>query len=496
MLDADPVRRVTNGSSDAATRLAKPRQGHVRPEGAPLNFEAQAGAGEFDVVMQEFELGVVPHPRPDDPRSRPVGKGAQRGDLEEDRVVAAGGRPERGAEAIDERLVDFAEKADGCVESIRIDPPFARSGGAQRRGQRCEVAANVRGRVDGDEAAHAGSWPPSPRADKVAGLAGARALRGTPTRGELSRMRLTAGVLRATALLLAAACGPAPAPLLPPPYTGNVTIIAHRGASGHEPEHTIASYDKAIALGAHYIEQDLQRTADGMLVVMHDETLDRTIRGPECRGRVSAITWKALRRCDAGSWFGERYPDKARLNLRDLHPLALTELFARYRDTVRYYIETKKPEEARGMERQLLDALRAASLGEEAAREWRVVIQSFSDASLRTVKAMEPQWPLVQLLEKLPAGRDVGALMDSVSAYADGVGPNRLDVDSAFVAAAHERCLVVHPYTVDIEEDMRKLARAGVDGMFTDYPDRLRVVLGGLGPTRAGFPARCPRRPR
>ena len=294
---------------------------------------------------------------------------------------------------------------------------------------------------------------------------------------------------------MAAACGPAPAPILPPPYTGNVTIIAHRGASGHEPEHTIAAYDRAIALGAHYIEQDLQRTADKILVVMHDETLGRTIRGPECRGAVQDLTWRALRRCDAGTWFGERFPDRARLNLRDLHPLALAELFARYRDTVRYYIETKKPEDARGMERQLLDAMAAGGLGDAAARDWRVVIQSFSDGSLRTVKAMDPRWPLVQLLERLPAGHDLGALMDSIATYADGVGPHRLDVDSAFVDAAHAQCLVVHPYTVNVEEDMRRLARAGVDGMFTDFPDRLRGVLGTLGPTRAGFPARCPRRP-
>ena len=148
------------------------------------------------------------------------------------------------------------------------------------------------------------------------------------------------------------------------------------------------------------------------------------------------------------------------------------------------------------MERQLLEALAAAGLGETAARDWGVVIQSFSDASLRTVKAMDPKWPRVQLLEKLPAAANVGPLLDSVAAYADGVGPNRLDVDSAFVAAAQARCLVVHPYTVNVDDDMRKLARAGVDGMFTDYPDRLRVVLGGLGPTRAGFPVRCPKRPR
>ena len=321
-------------------------------------------------------------------------------------------------------------------------------------------------------------------------------LRVMPPGGELSAMYPFARSFVAAALACASSCNVPPrGPIIPPPYTGNVTIIGHRGASGHAPEHTWSSYDAARQMGAHYIEQDLQRTSDRVLVILHDETMDRTLRGSECKGPVRALAWRLMRRCDAGTWFNERFADKARRDYRDEHPIALTELFARYRDSVRYYIETKQPEEAPGMERQLLEAIHAAGFGQAEARAWRIVIQSFSSASLRIVRASDKQWPLVQLLERLPAERDVRTLMDTTAEYANGVGPNRLDVDSAFVAAAHARCLVVHPYTVNSEEEMKRLARAGVDGMFTDYPDVLRKVLASLGPTRAPWPTECPKLP-
>src|SRR4051812_8979102 len=95
---------------------------------------------------------------------------------------------------------------------------------------------------------------------------------------------------------------------LPPPPA--VAIIAHRGASGHAPEHTFAAYDRAVHFGADYLEQDLQVTADGELVVLHDATLDRTTDGA---GQVDEHTLAELRALDAGAWFapgfsGQRVP--------------------------------------------------------------------------------------------------------------------------------------------------------------------------------------------
>ena len=90
-------------------------------------------------------------------------------------------------------------------------------------------------------------------------------------------------------------------------------VIAHRGASAYAPEHTFAAYDLAVEQGADYIEQDLQLTADGELVVMHDETLDRTARGPaeSCSGLVRTKTVAQLQQCDVGSWFNTAHPESA-----------------------------------------------------------------------------------------------------------------------------------------------------------------------------------------
>lgn len=297
--------------------------------------------------------------------------------------------------------------------------------------------------------------------------------------------------------LLAAlvACGPPATPKVPAPYVSDVTIIGHRGASGLAPEHTLASYALALQLGAAYIEQDLQRTKDGVLVILHDTTLDRTMRGPlpSCSGRVADRTIDELRRCDAGTWFNDHVPERARREYTRERIVTLDELFTRYRDSVRYYIETKNPEDAPGMERELVAMLDRFRLREPAAHEGRVLIQSFSARSLRTVRAIDPRLPLIQLMERVPREADLHAIFDSVATYAQGVGPNRLDVDDAFVAAAHARCLIVHPYTVNIEDDMRRLARAGADGMFTDFPGRLRAVLAQLGRTRTPLATRCPR---
>ena len=105
-------------------------------------------------------------------------------------------------------------------------------------------------------------------------------------------------------------------------------VVAHRGASGTRPEHTFAAYDRAIALGADYIEQDLQVTSDGVLVDMHDGTLNRTTRGAaeNCTGNVNSKTLAQIKTCSAGSWFGPEYVDEK--------VPTLEELFQRYGKTV------------------------------------------------------------------------------------------------------------------------------------------------------------------
>ena len=125
---------------------------------------------------------------------------------------------------------------------------------------------------------------------------------------------------------------------------GPVLNIGHRGASAYAPEHTFAAYDLALEQGADYIEIDLQMTADGVLVAMHDKTLNRTADAPEgvpeqyCRGLVSKKTLEQIKMCDAGSWFGTEYAGE--------QIPTLEEIFERYGTSVNYYIETKNPDAA------------------------------------------------------------------------------------------------------------------------------------------------------
>jgi glycerophosphoryl diester phosphodiesterase len=278
------------------------------------------------------------------------------------------------------------------------------------------------------------------------------------------------------------------------PADAPVLNVGHRGASGYAPEHTIPSYDLALELGADYIEQDLQLTKDGVLVAMHDETLDRTARGPKnnCTGPVIEKTLAQVKTCDVGSWFNEAFPQYARPEYVGLKVPTLEEIFRRYGKSVNYYIETKNPESAPGMEEELLRLMNKYGLTQPAAEHWQVLIQSFSPASLQKIHATDPSLPLIQLYDSTETSASIAASLDVTRSYAVGIGPSKTDVDDSLVAAAHARCLDVHPYTVNEKQEMRALISLGVDGMFTNFPDRLDEVLGknaARGTTGAGLAA-------
>ena len=112
-----------------------------------------------------------------------------------------------------------------------------------------------------------------------------------------------------------------------------------------------------------------------------------------------------------------------------------------------------------------------------AARSWQVVIQSFSALSLEKIHALDPSLPLIQLTSLLSPGPDLEASLDAIATYAVGVGPLAANI-AAVVPPAHDRCLSVHPYTVNVPATMTTLVGLGVDGMFTNLPDVLDAVLG------------------
>jgi len=289
------------------------------------------------------------------------------------------------------------------------------------------------------------------------------------------RSLFAAAAIAAVALAL-----PAVAAAKPAPADEQVLNIGHRGASGLAPEHTFAAYDLALKQGADYIEQDLQQTSDGTLVVLHDETLDRTARGPaeNCTGLVATKTLEQIKTCDVGSWFNERYPERAREEYVGLQIPTLEEVLRRYRHRTNYYIETKNPDKAEAMEERLVALLEEYHLLRPAQRRWQVLVQSFSPASLLKVQNLAPGLPLVQLFSSRETSESIQARLDAVSDYAVGIGPSKTDVDADLVRAAHARCLDVHPYTLEDPGEMRALIDLGVDGMFANFPARLDEVLG------------------
>jgi glycerophosphoryl diester phosphodiesterase len=235
-----------------------------------------------------------------------------------------------------------------------------------------------------------------------------------------------------------------------------VFIIGHRGASGHAPENTLAAFKKAVALGATFIETDLQLSRDARFVAIHDDTLDRTTNG---QGKVHDQTLAALRRLDTGSWFGSEYAGERVPTLEEILE------FSKKNDIV-FYLELK-PSGSWGGEHALIGALRES--GEVA----RVLVISFDPAILASLRKIEPTLMTGvlydgQLPDPLKTAVEVGARQ--LVARADLVTP-------AMIVEARKRDLQVVCWTVNHPAHIRLLMAAGVDGIMSDYPDRLVAAL-------------------
>ena len=228
--------------------------------------------------------------------------------------------------------------------------------------------------------------------------------------------------------------------------------IAHRGASGYAPENTFAAFRRATALGAGFIETDLQLSRDARLVAIHDATVNRTTNG---QGAVHDMTLAELRRLDAGSWFGSEFAGERIPTIEEILE------FANKHDVV-FYLEMK-PSGSWGGEHALISALRES--GEIA----RTVVISFDPAILAGVRKIEPTLMTGLLFEghipnPLDKASEIGARQLAVRG--DLVTPRLLK-------EARGRDLQVVCWTVNHPGHMRLLVQAGVDGIISDYPDRL-----------------------
>jgi glycerophosphoryl diester phosphodiesterase len=233
-------------------------------------------------------------------------------------------------------------------------------------------------------------------------------------------------------------------------------IIAHRGASGHAPENTLGAFSRAVELGAGFIETDLRLSRDLQFVAIHDGTLERTTNG---RGAVSDCTLAELRQLDAGQWFdrgyrGERIPE-------------LEEILAfGHKHDVVFYLEIKY-DAAWGMHHALVAALRNA---ESAAR---TVVLSSDPATLVALRRLDSSIMMGLLAEEgkpdfVKASLDAGARQMCLRSTL---------VTPDLVQQAHQSDLHVIAWTVNSADEMRSMMTTGVDGIMTDFPDRLRAVI-------------------
>jgi glycerophosphoryl diester phosphodiesterase len=281
-------------------------------------------------------------------------------------------------------------------------------------------------------------------------------------------------------------------------YTKPKTNVAHRGASAYAPEHTLAAYQLAIEMGADYVEQDLAVTRDGVLICLHDASLERTtnveevfpdravsisLEGKTRRAWVANdFTLAEIKRLDAGSWFnakftGEKVP-------------TFDEAVALVKGKAGLFPELKTPEIYEGRKVEF-EQLVAAALdkhglrGAKADPKTPVILQTFGQASARELAKMQIGVPVVLLLEyeaRLQSADQVKAWKGIVQ----GFGPTKRIVmeNPDFVKWAHAEGMTVTPYTFrqsdplksgfrEVSEEMSHfLYRLGVDALFTDNPDK------------------------
>lgn len=235
-------------------------------------------------------------------------------------------------------------------------------------------------------------------------------------------------------------------------------IIGHRGAAGEAPENTLASFELAVRQGADGIELDVHLTADGEVVVCHDHTVNRTTDG---QGRIDQMTVEQIKRLDAGCRYNERFRGQ-RIPL-------LSEVFAAMPAHVMINVEIKCGYSGKLSER-LLELLAAYG------RLETTVLSSFSHKVLHRLKQDEPAIRVgllyvADLVRHTALAETAGMEVYSLHPHYQSIGPE--DVAEA------KRCgLHVYPYTINEPEQLRQAVQAGCSGIITDFPARLKAILG------------------
>jgi len=237
-------------------------------------------------------------------------------------------------------------------------------------------------------------------------------------------------------------------------------IFAHRGASAHAPENTLAAFKLALERGADGVELDAKLTTDGQVVVIHDQTVRRTT-GAE--GVVRQMSLAQLKALDAGSFFGQQFAGE---------PIpTLGEVFAAVGQRTLINVEITNYT-------SVWDALpdRIADLVEEYGLQERVIFSSFHPSNLLRIRRRLPHTPAALLTQEGGAGRLLRGWLGRLFAR-EYIHPYYTDVTSEWLAAERRRGRRGNPWTVNDPEAIRQLSRLGIDGIITDDPLLARQIV-------------------
>jgi len=245
-------------------------------------------------------------------------------------------------------------------------------------------------------------------------------------------------------------------------------LFGHRGASGEAPENTMVAFERALAYGVPYLEMDCHATHDGEIVIHHDDTLERTTDSPR---PISELRFAELERVDAGFRFtadgGRTFPFRG----AGVRVPRLGEVLAAF-PHARVNLEVKQAEPPIAEE--------VVRIVRRARAESRLLLAAEDEAVLAKVRALDPGTALgsslVDVVEFVRAGAE--GRLDSFAprGHALQVPTHALGrplVTADFLRAAHARGLEVHVWTINEPDEMRRLLALGVDGVMSDFPDRL-----------------------
>jgi glycerophosphoryl diester phosphodiesterase len=232
---------------------------------------------------------------------------------------------------------------------------------------------------------------------------------------------------------------------------GAPLVIAHRGASAYRPENTMAAYELAVQQSADMIEIDLHTTRDGVVAIRHDAELEPLGR----EGEIADVTLAELRELDAGD--GERIP-------------TLEEVLDGFANRIPFNLELKIGGAGRyaGLAAAAVEAVRCRGALD------RTLYSSFYDDVLSELRATGDETRIAVLV----SARHPQQIFERAAATgAEAVNPFFTLVDDELMRRAHGEGLAVYPYTVDESDWMERLLDRGVDGLFTNRPDRMRELL-------------------